>query len=842
MSSTRIFRTTTPLHGWLWGLLAFCLLVLFRDGIWHSAVPAFRDSFHFYYPQAVWLDQCAARGEYFPLWNPNEGLGVSVVGQPSSGIYYPLRILWFLPGLNTAQRLTVSVIVHLLIAAIGMRYAASKLRLSNYARWLAMFSFCLSCPIIFQHINLIYLHSAAWLGFALGGIVVLVRSQATDSASATSEQRVTHNTSVPQSSKRASTLCWSTWYCSAQMRSCFVFAAAVGMMLLAGDLHTSVNAFIIACLVGSAQILGIAYRSARIRTNRILPAIAKAASALFFWLVAAAGIVGAVGFLQMVPAWRWAQHSDRLPTGKAIRVTELPTIDLLLELRANRDVMRDAALREPSHNTYDFSLSPWHVATCFFPTLGGHYLPANSRLFAAIPAEGRMWIPSLYFGIVPALLVLLSLRHCSQRVCRYLLGLAVFSLLASLGNYSLVWLARQMLIFGGSRELTEAWPADSFTSVYWLLTKCLPAYEAFRYPAKWTVWFVLACSLLAGYELDHLHDLKTRLVNRATTWIAGLSGLGLLATVVGGYLAIGSNEEISRWLASAAPDVWLGPPRVTPIVTSLLAAFSLPLVVLTLLWFVSRRSSARGFMPTVVLVATAFEMSWCASHWIQYGPIVAGERWASQPAQAPIEFSQSAWVDTSEADLVRDVLLKEPAGFTQAHLDYQRQFLLGKTALLRGTRNLAATQSLEPGEVRALRSMLMAEDDFSLDQPVLDACLRELGVNQRLVRTRWVDQSSAFQWVAMAGASTLCELRTNDVSAETNASPLSWAWASSSQLDIYLPEACMGNLLVRQFNDGGWTAQSEAGDELPISPEVMLVEISVTRPHSTIRLSRKWLW
>ena len=195
-------------------------LWLFYPGLLQSQIPAFRDAYHFYYPQAVWLDRCAEQGNYFPVWNPDEGLGVSMAGQPSAALYYPLRILWLIPGMNVAQRFSLFIIAHVLIAAAGMRFAASKLGLSEDARWLAAVSYSLSCPVVFQHNNPIFLCSAAWIGFATGAMFNALS------------------------------------HANYRLRDWGTFAVACSMMLLAGDPHTAVNTFIVAaCVLGVSGIV-----------------------------------------------------------------------------------------------------------------------------------------------------------------------------------------------------------------------------------------------------------------------------------------------------------------------------------------------------------------------------------------------------------------------------------------------------------------------------------------------------------------------------------------------------------------------------------------------------------
>ncbi|MCA9134508.1 MAG: hypothetical protein KDA45_15165, partial [Planctomycetales bacterium] len=404
----------------LGGSLLLCLAFLFYPGLIASRVPAFRDAYHFYYPQAVWLDACVQRGEYFPVWNAAEGWGVSVAGQPSAALYYPGRLLWLLPGLSTAQRFSFAIVAHLLLAALGIRYAAARIGLSRHAAWLAAFSYSLSCPILFQHNNFIYLCSAAWIGFAIAGLVGFLQHR-----------------SVEQ-------------WC----RSGFLFSAACCLMLLGGDPHTLANTLLVA---GGTLLWYVAGwpRGLGHRSGAMWGRAGGAAA----WFACGGLLIATLTAVQWLPALRWASHSARLGSATA----QLPELPAPLDT-----AWQDAP--SSTHRLYDFSLSPWHLVTGLWPTLGGHYLPHNSRLFTAIPAEGRMWIPSLYFGLLPCLLLWLAFRRplCNTRPLRLL---ALFALLASLGNYSLLWLLRELLRVLGGQDLSTALPKDHITSLYWLLTE-----------------------------------------------------------------------------------------------------------------------------------------------------------------------------------------------------------------------------------------------------------------------------------------------------------------------------------------------------------------------------------
>lgn len=79
-----------------------------------------------------------------------------VPGETTSGLFYPLRILWFILFLDVAQRFSVVIISHLVIAACGMIYASFTLAVAPRS-WLAsryIVCFELSCFFPAQQLSL----------------------------------------------------------------------------------------------------------------------------------------------------------------------------------------------------------------------------------------------------------------------------------------------------------------------------------------------------------------------------------------------------------------------------------------------------------------------------------------------------------------------------------------------------------------------------------------------------------------------------------------------------------------------------------------------------------------
>jgi hypothetical protein len=791
--------------GWLWLLLLAALLWLFSPGLFQSQIPAFRDAYHFYYPQAVWLDRCAEQGNYFPVWNPNEGLGVSLAGQPSAALYYPLRMLWWVPGLSVPQSFSLFSVAHLLLAAGGMLYATRRLQLTKPAQWLAAISFGLSCPVFFQHHNLIYLSSAAWIGFACGAVVgPLLQAQY-------------------------------------RIQDALILAAACSLMLLAGDPHTAVNTFLMALLIPAIHFLvhrfGLAHATLQPVSIQRPPWLAAG-----MWLFVSVVLFIALTSVQWIPAWRQSQLSSRaLPAPQATQAERgaergadaasalLPQVSAIL-----------ASSPPSSHRIYDFSLSPWHLATTIWPTLGGDYVPRNSRIFAALPAESRMWIPALYFGCIPCLLMLSALIKKKTPTMQVLFISATFTWLAALGSYTPVWLLRELLSSLGLRAWAAQLPLDPVSGVYWLLCSMIPSYAMFRYPAKWTVWLVALCCLIAAQFYSDSSSQVSPLISkrlRRTVQIVSLLGLGLSASVW--WLAFHS-VGFEQGLAQAAPDSWLGPPNARAVAFALTIAFAIPVCVLWL-------KINSGYFALLTLA----EMTLCASCWISFLPPPAMNGLNDLPESVGNARPTYLWADSTEADFVRDVasdvVSNSEVNYASTQATYQQSFALGKLASLSGVRNLNAAQSLEPAPLTQLRSWLSRQDQMTVTQPALDQVLSELGVTHRLVRRRLPHRSAEFHWQPVKNPQPLCQLLNADRELKSVNEPIPSTWRDSNTLHVNLPATAAvferpRLLLIRQLNDGGWKARTETGQDLSLDPASLFLVIHLTGAEKQVQLTRKWLW
>lgn len=120
----------------------------------------FRDILHFSLPQQAFAARALAQGR-LPLWNPLVYGGAPFFAEPGAGVLYPPN--WLFLALPPAQAATGFVLVHLPIAAWGMRLLARACGLSPGAAALAATSYVASGYLLSMHGGHYYFASAALL-------------------------------------------------------------------------------------------------------------------------------------------------------------------------------------------------------------------------------------------------------------------------------------------------------------------------------------------------------------------------------------------------------------------------------------------------------------------------------------------------------------------------------------------------------------------------------------------------------------------------------------------------------------------------------------------------------
>ena len=158
-SSNPIIRFATLY--WPAILIGVAWLWLFGPMMTGTTVCGFRDSAYLYYPLFEWIDAQWASGE-IPLWNPYCNYGMPVVGDGSTSVFYPGKLIFFCRFLSYPSRYGIYLAMHIPIAAAGTYFLARTLRASKPGATLAAVGYAFGGAVLFQVTNVIFLISAAW--------------------------------------------------------------------------------------------------------------------------------------------------------------------------------------------------------------------------------------------------------------------------------------------------------------------------------------------------------------------------------------------------------------------------------------------------------------------------------------------------------------------------------------------------------------------------------------------------------------------------------------------------------------------------------------------------------
>ena len=177
------------------------------------------------------------------------------------------------------------------------------------------------------------------------------------------------------------------------------------------------------------------------------------------------------------------------------------SIDWSLQSDRNRDsetihqILDQPLPNSMKQDAYAFSIPPWHLSELWSPSPFGNVFPTNTRMSLRFPNEARMWTPTLYMGIFLGLSLLSIKSRWSRKRIDGWFYLSIFSILASLGSYGLVWIVQAST---GTMESYDS----GIGGIYWLMYWLIPGYDSFRYPAKWLPFFAIGLSISTAKLLD----------------------------------------------------------------------------------------------------------------------------------------------------------------------------------------------------------------------------------------------------------------------------------------------------------------------------------------------------
>jgi hypothetical protein len=372
-------------------------------------------------------------------------------------------------------------------------------------------------------------------------------------------------------------------------------------------------------------------------------------------IAAASGILLAA--VQILPAVEWTRHSDRAAYHAPRNIYEASADLIANATAANSSGERNSlpsseslngmnsVLQTPSvwssigkglagspqpgtHHEYIymFSVGPWRLPELVWPNFSGRMFPVHRRWTSAIPAEGSVWSPSLYMGLLPLLLAFSRWRLIGGHVRqRWLSWSVVLAVLGSLGWYGIGWLIHEVRHAWGDAN-GDPLLGQPFGGLYWLMVVTLPGYVYFRFPAKLLVVAALALSLLAAEAWDRTFTGRTRGLRIVLLILGAVSLAGIVVV-----LAV--QPFWSQWMSHAPPDDLLGPLSASGAAQDLLVALLHTAILCGVLWWLLGRITSRAprYLAPTVLLITALDLA-IANAWMV--PSAPQQIWNETPAIA----------------------------------------------------------------------------------------------------------------------------------------------------------------------------------------------------------------
>ncbi len=607
----------------VWLAITIPLVTCFGSALLSGQVLAYRDAAHFYYPLEHWLAERWGAGE-IPLWNSQDGNGVPVVAEATSAVFYPGKLIYALP-LSFPRRFVLYVVVHLLWAACGVyllvrdgirlqasdrvvprvggvRSGSSPPRepsLSSLASGLSAVAYACGGSVLFQYSNVVFLVGAAWLPWTLWALRRMLDER--------------------------------------RCRWLLIAAACLALTVLGGDAQTAYHAGLGGIFYGllKRQRSGANDAATSGAATSDTVRVWRDRGTAIGWLVATGTLGVLLAAVQVFPTWNWTANSDRVlythprsiyevrpflnrPNRLFLDDTRDEGVDALRGWAGvSRGLFGNPEPREHHGHIDDFSVAPWRVIECVWPNVSGRTFPENRRWLTAVRAEDQIWIPSVYFGILPLLVALGTWNLRSDvRMVRWLSWLLLGAVVASFGSYGIGCLVK----FVGSPFLDDPQSlamGDGVGGLYWWMVVLLPGHAQFRYPAKLLVIATLAAAALAGLGWQYwLGDACKRFARR-------LSRVALVSLVVALGIIL-TGPWWPSWLAGAQPNELYGPLIVRAAWRDTWMACLHTGILCGAAWLLIRYLSQRSrWLSPLLLILTSLEIAVANSWMIQTAPATA---------------------------------------------------------------------------------------------------------------------------------------------------------------------------------------------------------------------------
>lgn len=627
------------------GLVVAIWFVFFAPVLLGTHQFGYRDSASLYQPMFEWTAEQWLSGQV-PLWCPLDSWGVPVVGDATSSVFYPGKLIFLVSLVPFPVRFGAYVAVHVLLSVATAVWCARVMDCSRAGQLLAGIGYGLGGSILFQTCNVVFLVGAAWLPLALGMIWRYVES------------------------------CETKWLVR--------LAVVMSLMVLGGDAQMAYHVALI--FSGAVLWLTIVRRGESDRWK-----LSRAAAVIG----GVAAISLALSAIQVLPAANWAGRSERFihsrPRAIFDSIAQVPDNGWQSVGQVGKVLMQRPPVGTHGDAVYQFSLPPWTIADLLWPNVLGKLDFVNDgRWSNQLPGADRIWTGSIYLGLA---VFLLAITHMicrgRQPVDKLLIAIAAFFLLGSFGWYGPGWLIHELQLMRGGAG-TGHLIGEPTGGVYWLMEILLPWFSSFRYPAKLFVVAALAVSLLGGRGLDRLLGEQATLVGdrrytRRFLWVASLCWLMTgtlwlcirLILVPGSGLIDGSTaNEIGAAFGHSA----------------IVIALILLLVVLNLKTTLIR-SKLAGWIIAITAIEIAVAVSWT----------VALIPWPDEKPQAWIPNGISIFRPS-----IADRYEPPPADLSERHL-LDVDSIRPKHHLTSGVRQVNSFHSLEPLDLLVFRQLLASQ-------------------------------------------------------------------------------------------------------------------------------------
>ena len=83
-----------------------------------------------------------------PLWNPYTACGLPQMAAGNFSPFYPLNLLFLLPGINVIWAETIKILLQFLLFSVGIFYLCRLINLSGFASLVVTVAFCFSTCVI----------------------------------------------------------------------------------------------------------------------------------------------------------------------------------------------------------------------------------------------------------------------------------------------------------------------------------------------------------------------------------------------------------------------------------------------------------------------------------------------------------------------------------------------------------------------------------------------------------------------------------------------------------------------------------------------------------------------